>query len=52
MTPEITRSARLGTYTTARRGYTFTGWYADASLATRVRNVVMTADATAYAGWR
>ncbi|MCA0178057.1 MAG: InlB B-repeat-containing protein [Actinobacteria bacterium] len=41
-----------GTYTTTRLGYTFTGWYADASLTTRVRSVVMTADATVYAGWR
>ena len=42
----------LGTYTTTRPGYIFTGWYADASLTTRVRSIVMTADATVYAGWR
>lgn len=42
----------LGTYTTTRPSYIFTGWYADASLTTRVRSIVMTADATVYAGWR
>ncbi|HNQ07431.1 MAG TPA: InlB B-repeat-containing protein [Tetrasphaera sp.] len=42
----------LGNFSTARSGYTFTGWYTDASLTTRVAKFAITADTTVYAGWR
>ena len=33
-------------------GHTFTGWYTDASLTSRVAKIAITADTTLYAGWR
>lgn len=46
------RLVDLGSVTTARSGYTFTGWYSDASLTQRVSKFAITADTTVYAGWR
>ncbi len=42
----------LGNYQTKRTGYTFTGWYTDASLTQRVGKFAILADTTVYAGWR
>ncbi len=41
----------LAGYTTARNGYTFTGWYSDANLRNRVNFVKLTKDTVVYAGW-
>ena len=41
-----------GKIRTKRAGYTFTGWYTDAALTTKVGKVAITADTTLYAGWR
>lgn len=38
--------------TPKKEGYTFTGWYAEEELETRITQVVMTSDKTVYAGWR
>ena len=38
--------------TPERRGYTFTGWYADRKLTDRITSIKMTGDKTVYAGWR
>ena len=46
------RVVYLANFVTTRPGYTFTGWYTDASLTRRVARVTMTADTTVYAGWR
>ena len=46
------RLVDLGSVTTARSGYTFAGWYSDASLGRRVSKFAITADTTVYAGWR
>lgn len=46
------RVVDLANYSTKRPGYTFTGWYADASLTSRLAKVSLKADTTFYAGWR
>lgn len=46
------RVVDLANYSTKRPGYTFTGWYADASLTSRLAKVSLKADTTVYAGWR
>lgn len=35
-----------------RKGYTFTGWYADRKLTDEITSIKMTGDKTVYAGWR
>lgn len=34
-----------------RKGYTFTGWYADRKLTDEITSIKMTGDKTVYAGW-
>lgn len=46
------RVVDLGNFSTTRAGYTFSGWYSDASLTQRVSKFAITADTTVYAGWR
>jgi|GEM_PF-2326740 len=41
----------LASYRSARAGYTFAGWYADAALTAPVTSVTLTADMTVYAKW-
>ena len=38
--------------TPERKGYTFTGWYADRKLTDKISSIQMTSDKTVYAGWR
>lgn len=38
--------------TPVRDGYTFTGWYADKDLTTKITEVTMNSDKTVYAGWK
>ncbi len=42
----------LGKYKAKRSGYTFTGWYTDATLTKPVSKLAITTDTTVYAGWR
>lgn len=35
-----------------RKGYTFTGWYADRKLTDEITSIKMTGNKTVYAGWR
>lgn len=41
----------LANYKTAKEGYTFLGWYADADLTEEVKTVVLRKDTTVYAKW-
>lgn len=41
----------LSEYTPNREGYTFTGWYSDSVLTTKVTTVMLTNNTTVYAGW-
>lgn len=53
--PDITRpygtTIELSPYVPTLDGYTFTGWYLDKELTTRVTSVTLTRDITVYAGW-
>ncbi len=42
----------LANYVTVRSGYTFTGWYLDAGLNTRVYFINLTENTIVYAGWK
>ena len=42
----------LSEYVPTRQGYTFTGWYSDRDLTSKVDGVYLTEDTTVYAGWR
>lgn len=35
-----------------RAGYTFTGWYSDAALTTKITSITMDGNKTVYAGWK
>ncbi len=41
----------LSAYTPTKTGYTFTGWYSDSTLQTKVTSVTLDQDKTVYAGW-
>ncbi|MCD8151542.1 MAG: InlB B-repeat-containing protein [Clostridiales bacterium] len=41
----------LSDYTPTKEGYTFSGWYSDQELKTKVTSVTLTDDLTVYAGW-
>ncbi len=41
----------LSAYTPTREGYTFAGWYSDATLTTAITSVKLTANTTVYAKW-
>jgi len=42
---------RLSSYSTARAGYAFDGWYLDAELTQAVTKITLTEDTTVYAKW-
>jgi len=42
----------LSKYVPVRKGYSFTGWYADETLTSAVASVALTKNATVYAGWK
>ncbi len=41
----------LSSYTPTRDGYTFTGWYSDSELTTKISSVTLDTDEIVYAGW-
>ena len=41
----------LTKYTPTREGYTFTGWYSDKDLTTKITSIRLTRNTTVYAGW-
>ncbi len=51
ITREENTVINLSDYTTTRDGYTFTGWYSDKELKTKVTTVTLTENTKVYAGW-
>ena len=41
----------MNEHTPTRDGYTFSGWYSDAALTTKITSIRLTKNTTIYAGW-
>lgn len=50
---EVTKDTTvdLSKYTTTKKNYTFTGWYADKALTDKITTIKISEDAKVYAGW-